>query len=295
MSELCEKVKHLNSELDTDRILSGDYNSHKDIKFYYRINRLPYRLMHSQEGFMHFRVSQNGVFSEDDIFYQPNTISAYIPPRARVLELGPGQGSNLVYLASRHPNARFYGVDLVPAKLKNPPRNLRILKRDYSDMSCFPDNAFHVIYAIETIVHGSNKEKVFQEVFRVLKPGGVFIVYDYTLEREYEEYDPLTQKGLALISKGGASAIIESERAWRNYFVSTGFKEEKVADLSRQVLPDMRRLQRKAAKVLDYPNRTKWAFRFFPELFANNAILAYLIYDACQEGVFHYKEWIFRK
>ncbi|MBQ9521828.1 MAG: methyltransferase domain-containing protein [Oscillospiraceae bacterium] len=295
MSELCKRVQWLDSILDTDKIISGEFNSIRDIKLYYAINRIPYRLWHSREGFMHFRVSKDGTFSNDDIYYQPDTISGYIPPMSRVLELGPGQGANLLYLAGRHPDSYFCGVDLLPAKFKDPPSNLRIIKRDYSDMSNFPDNVFDVAYAIETIVHSSQKDRIFKEVYRVLKPGGVFIVYDYTLLHEYANYDPLTQKAIALISKGGTSPLIESETAWRNYFTSNGFREEKAGDLSERILPDLKRLQRKSERVLKYPNRTKWAFRLFPSLFANNALLAYLTHDACQEGVFHYKEWIFRK
>ncbi len=295
MSELCERVKWLDSMLDTDKILSGEFNSHRDIKLYYVINRLPYRLMHSREGFMHFRVSKDGAFSDDDIHYQPDTVSAYIPRHARVLELGPGQGANLLYLARRHPDSYFCGVDLLPAKLKDAPPNLRIIKRDYSDMSNFPDGAFDVVYAIETIVHSSEKDRIFQEVRRVLKPGGAFIVYDYALSRPYGDFGPLTQKAVSLISKGGVSPLIEWAETWENYFLLNGFRREKVADLTKETMPDLKRLQHKAERVLRRPGVAKAVFRALPSHFANNIIIGYLGYDSFQEGVILYKEWIFRK
>jgi sterol 24-C-methyltransferase len=162
-------------------------------------------------------------------------------------------------------------------------------------MSNFPDNAFDAAYAIETIVHSSEKDGIFKEARRVLKPGGAFIVYDYALAHEYANYDPLTQKAIALISKGGVSALIEPEAAWRNLFTSNGFREEKAGDLSERILPDLKRLQRKSERVLNHPKRAKWAFRLSPSLFANNALIAYLLYDAVREGAILYKEWIFRK
>lgn len=294
MGRLQDKVERLDSMIDTQRVISGEKNSPKEIQSYFTLNRLPYRVFHSRDGFMHFRVTRNGTFSDDDIYYQPETISAYIPPFARVLELGPGQGANLRYLATRHPDSFFCGVDLSPAPLRHPPRNLRVLQQDYSDLSRFPDAAFDTAYAIETLVYSSQKEKVFQEVRRVLKPGGAFIVYDYALPRKYEDYDPLTQKAVSLISKGGAAALIESEEEWEAHFTANGFRRENITDLSAETLPDLKRLQHKAAHILNHPRRTKAVFRLLPAQFVNNIILGYLGYDACREGVIAYKEWIFR-
>ena len=295
MSELLEKVKRLEIMLDTDRIIAGERNSAKDIQSYFKINRLAYRRFHSREGFMHFRVSRDGAFSDDDIYYQPETVSARIPPHSRVLELGSGQGANLLYLAERHPDSYFCGVDLSPAPLKRPPRNLRVLRRDYSNLSNFPDNAFDVAYGIETIVYSSQKDKVFSEVYRVLKPGGAFIVYDYALSRRYADFDPLTQKAIALISKGGAAALIESAEEWERYFTSNSFRFENVTDLSAETLPDLKRLAHKAGRILNHPGRTKAAFRILPRQFTNNIILGYLGYDSCREDVVRYQEWIARK
>ena len=294
MSELCDKVQYLDSLLDTERIISGDKNSAKDIKSYFKINRLAYRRFHSREGFMHFRVSADGAFSDSDIHYQPDAVSAYIPRYARVLELGSGQGANLRYLAERRPDCFFCGVDLLPAPVKGP-RNLRVIQRDYSDLSNFPDNAFDALYAIETLVYSSQKDRVFQEAYRVLKPGGAFIAHDYALSRPYADLNPLTRKAVALISKGGAAALIESAEEWERLFTSNGFRREKVTDLSKETLPDLKRLQRKAERVLRRPNAAKAAFRVLPDQFVNNIILGYLGYDSCREGVILYKEWVFRK
>lgn len=295
MSELHEKVKRLETMLDIDRIIAGDRNSAKEIQSYFKINRLAYRSFHSREGFMHFRVSRDGAFSDDDVYYQPETVSAYIPPYSRVLELGSGQGANLLYLAGRRPDSYFCGVDLSPAPLARAPRNLRVIRRDYSDLSNFPDNVFDTAYGIETIVYSSQKDKVFREVCRVLKPGGAFIVYDYALSRRYADFDPTTRKAIALISKGGAAALIESSEEWEDHFTSNGFRFENVTDLSAETLPDLQRLARKAGHILNHTGRTKAAFRVLPRQFTNNIILGYLGYDICREGVALYKEWIARK
>ena len=295
MSALSEKVQYLDSILDTERIISGEKNSVKNIESYYKVNHPAYRRYHSRAGFMHFRVTAGAALSDDDIRYQPDAVSAYVPARARVLELGSGQGANLRYLAERRPDSFFCGVELFPAKLKRPPRNLRVFKQDYADLSRFPDGAFDTVYAIESLVHSSDKDGVFREIRRVLKPGGAFVAYDYALSRPYEELDPAARKAVALISKGGAAAMIESAEEWERHFTSNGFRREKITDLSKETLPDLERLARTAGRVLNHPKRAKFLFRVLPKQFSNNIVLGYLGYDACREGVGYYLEWVFRK
>ncbi|GAB7352325.1 hypothetical protein MBLNU459_g2771t1 [Dothideomycetes sp. NU459] len=62
-------------------------------------------------------------------------------------------------------------------------------KGDFMQMS-FPDNSFDAVYAIEATVHAPSLEAVYAEVFRVLKPGGVFGVYEWLLTEAYDDADP---------------------------------------------------------------------------------------------------------
>ncbi len=50
----------------------------------------------------------------------------------------------------------------------------------------FPDNSFDAVYAIEATVHAPKLEGVYGEIFRVLKPGGVFGVYEWLMTDNYE-------------------------------------------------------------------------------------------------------------
>jgi sterol 24-C-methyltransferase len=50
----------------------------------------------------------------------------------------------------------------------------------------FPDNSFDAIYAIEATVHAPSLEGIYSEIFRVLKPGGVFGVYEWLMTDEYD-------------------------------------------------------------------------------------------------------------
>jgi sterol 24-C-methyltransferase len=50
----------------------------------------------------------------------------------------------------------------------------------------FPDNSFDAVYAIEATVHAPSLEGVYSQIFRVLKPGGTFGVYEWLMTDNYD-------------------------------------------------------------------------------------------------------------
>ncbi|MBQ4386906.1 MAG: class I SAM-dependent methyltransferase [Prevotella sp.] len=289
------KIDSMSEYIDLGKFIQGEKNSLKLIRSYYRINDYAYRRFHSKDGFMHFRISSKGVFSDEDIYYQPDTVSRYIKPGSVVMELGFGQAANLLYLAHCHPDATFIGVDLLPLKARDVPSNVSSYVLDYSNLSRFEDNSIDVMYAFETIVHNSDKEKIYREVCRVLKPGGVMIVYDYALKAPFDTYDEHIQKAIALISKGGASAMIESLDELNSHYTNSGLEIARLTDHTQATLPDLKRLDRMATKVLKRRLLTRIMFRFLPDQFVANIILGYLGYDSGNAGVLSYQEWVLRK
>ena len=61
----------------------------------------------------------------------------------------------------------------------------------------FPDNSFDAVYAIEATVHAPSLEGVYSEIRRVLKPGGVFGVYEWLMTDTYNN-DDLEQRRIRL-------------------------------------------------------------------------------------------------
>ena len=292
---LHSKVDEMSKFLDLKKIIEGDKNSLDQIRSYYKINHWAYRHYHSQDGFMHFRISKNGVFTDEDVYHQPDAVYEYIKKGDFVVELGCGQGANLIYLAQSCPEARFWGFDLQPRKELTLPANAQIFEQDYSSLPQIADASVDVVYGLETLVHCSDKEKVLREIYRILKPGGLMVNYDYALSDRYETFDWHIQTAIALISKGGASAMIESLDEWNTHFENCGFTIEKITDYTLELLPDLKRLERKANKYMTRPWLARVAFTLLPTLFTNNIIIGWLGYDACKTGYGLYKEWILRK
>ena len=281
--------------IDLEKLITGEKNSLAQIRNYFRVSHWAYKLFHSQDGFMHFRISKSGAFTDEDIYHQPDAIADYIKAGDTVLELGCGQGANLLYLAHGFPESHFVGVDLIPLKKDEMPQNVTIYEQDYSSIPQLADNSVDVCYAVETIVHNTDKEKIYREVYRVLKPGGVMIIYDYALAASFESYDPKIQMAITLTAKGGSAALFESLDELNTHYTNCGFEIEKVTDYTQETLPDLKHLQRSANWTMNHPWMWKIQHALMPEQFVTNHILGWLGYDAGKAGIGYYIEWVLRR
>ena len=54
----------------------------------------------------------------------------------------------------------------------------------------FPENSFDAVYAIEATVHAPTLQGVYEQIFRVLKPGGRFGVYEWVMTDSFDESNP---------------------------------------------------------------------------------------------------------
>lgn len=60
------------------------------------------------------------------------------------------------------------------------------VKGDFMHMD-FPDNSFDAVYAMEATVHAPTLQGVYEQIFRVLKPGGKFGVYEWVMTDRFDE------------------------------------------------------------------------------------------------------------
>ena len=54
----------------------------------------------------------------------------------------------------------------------------------------FPAESFDAVYAIEATVHAPSLEGVYSQIYHVLKPGGVFGVYEWLMTENYDNENP---------------------------------------------------------------------------------------------------------
>ncbi len=94
-----------------------------------------------------------------------------------VLEIGVGFGADHSRIARSEPNS-LVGVDLTERAIENTTARFEVLglksdlKVDNAESLSFEDGSFDAVYSWGVLHHSPNTEKCFEEVFRVLKPGG---------------------------------------------------------------------------------------------------------------------------
>ncbi|EME41188.1 hypothetical protein DOTSEDRAFT_73570 [Dothistroma septosporum NZE10] len=157
----------------------------------------------------------------------------------RVLDVGCGVGGPAREIA------KFSGVNIVGlnnndyqierairyAEKEGLSKQLSYIKGDFMQMS-FPDNSFDAVYAIEATVHAPSLEGIYSEIFRVLKPGGVFGVYEWLMTDKYNN-DDLHHREIRLgIEEGDGISNMEKIEVALKAMKAAGFELEEHEDLA---------------------------------------------------------------
>ena len=138
-------------------------------------------------------------------------------------------------------------------------------KGDFMQMSFQPES-FDAVYAIEATVHAPSLEGVYSEIFRVLKPGGVFGVYEWLMTDNYDNEDPQHREIRLGIEQGdGISNMVKVSEGLRA-IKAAGFELEIHEDLADR--PDARpwyypldgdlRMAGSIGDILTIARMTKW-------------------------------------
>ncbi len=155
------------------------------------------------------------------------TALAQLNPGETVLDLGSGGGIDVLLSAKRvGPSGKAYGLDMTDEMLAVAEQNKRIagvsnvqfLKGEIENIP-LPDNSIDVIISNCVINLSGNKDRVLQEAFRVLKPGGRFAVSDVVTKGEML---PEIRQSVLLWVGCVAGALEESE--FREKLALVGFE-----------------------------------------------------------------------
>ena len=105
-------------------------------------------------------------------------------PDARVLDCGCGGGANMKRLLKKCPQGVVKGIDYSPVSVE---KTKKVNETAIAEGRCavfqgsvehmnFTDASFDVVTAFETVYFWPDLPRCFREVYRVLKPGGTFLI-----------------------------------------------------------------------------------------------------------------------
>lgn len=146
----------------------------------------------------------------------------------KVLELGCGCGAIAEHISSLT-GATPYGINLDMSQIEKSWKNPKLSSSnftfgDFNKPLEFDDEAFDAIYAIQPMTYVSDHEFTFNEVFRILKPGGIFVINDVAAlnayDRENEHQKTLIQHTRELTVFGGFWYY----KYWEDSYRKAGFK-----------------------------------------------------------------------
>jgi arsenite methyltransferase len=155
------------------------------------------------------------------------TALAELKPGETVLDLGSGGGIDVLLSAKRvGPSGKAYGLDMTDEMLalarenqrKAGATNVEFLKGEIEQIP-LPANSVDVIISNCVINLSADKDRVFAEAFRVLKPGGRFAVSDVVVRGEV----PAELRKSIELWIGCVAGALE-EREYRNKLAKAGFE-----------------------------------------------------------------------
>lgn len=102
---------------------------------------------------------------------------------------------------------------------------------DFCNMP-FSPGSFDAAYGIEATCHAPRLEDVYGEVYRILKPGGVFAAYEWCTTEKYNEADLAIKKVVHLVEEGNSIAKFYTIPQCLQALKNVGFEIIESADLA---------------------------------------------------------------
>lgn len=151
-----------------------------------------------------------------------------------VLDIGCGAGGIALHLARRHGAGHVTGFDIEAPVIAHARR--RAQAAGLSDRVGFvqappgplpfADASFDVVFSKDALLHVPDKDALFADIFRVLKPGGVFAASDWLIGHDGEPSDEMK----AYVAAEGLSFAMASPARYEAAMCGAGFVDVSTTD-----------------------------------------------------------------
>ncbi|KAK7956985.1 uncharacterized protein PG986_006207 [Apiospora aurea] len=170
-----------------------------------------------------------------------------LPAGSKVLDAGCGVGHVALRMAKAH-GLHVKAIDVTEHHVAKARRNIKrsglpdevvsAQGMDYHHLEAFADGSFDGVYTMETLVHATDPKRVLEGFYRLLKPGGRLVQFEY-------EHDPFQEasKGLAdsMVKINQYSAMptnaVSHPAVLKGMIEEAGFEDVTVRDYSENIRP----------------------------------------------------------
>ncbi|KAF9530229.1 delta-sterol C-methyltransferase [Crepidotus variabilis] len=169
-----------------------------------------------------------------------------LKPGMRVLDVGCGVGGPAREIA-QFTDANIVGLNNNDFQIQrarkytkkiNLENQVTFVKGDFMKLAeKFGENSFDAVYAIEATVHAPTWEGVYGEIMKVLKPGGIFGVYEWAMTDDWDPSIPEHKAVAHQIEIGNGIPEMRSISKAREALKTVGFQIEHEEDLAARPDP----------------------------------------------------------
>jgi ubiquinone/menaquinone biosynthesis C-methylase UbiE len=282
--------------------LTAALDGKQDIVDYYNSSAIGYRFFHSGDGSIHMALNPDGRFDKDGYLGQARLVERYIKDEhsTAILELACGTGFNLAYLAQREPGVSFTGIDLTPRFVRRAQRvvrghsNAKVSMGDFQKLG-FSPATFDLVFVIESLCHATDMDLALREVWRVLRPGGIFIVIDGFRQPDFDTLDDRLKLAARLSEVSMAVTRPWNISAWLSLAAEVGFRAESDHDLSTDVMPNLLRLRHLSNGYFNHRVVRGIAQRLASPRLLQNAVAGRLLPVTTKLGAHTYRAIVLRR
>ncbi|KAM7479477.1 hypothetical protein LguiA_027690 [Lonicera macranthoides] len=163
-----------------------------------------------------------------------------LKPYAKILDAGCGVGGPMRAIAA-HSGANVVGITINEyqvkrARMHNKKAGLdklcEVVCGNFLNMP-FVDCSFDGAYSIEATCHAPNLEEVYSEIYRVLKPGSMYVSYEWVTTELYRADNPEHVEVIQGIERGDALPGLRHYTDISEIAKKVGFEVVKETDLAK--------------------------------------------------------------
>ncbi|MGA5135374.1 methyltransferase domain-containing protein [Streptomyces olivoreticuli] len=234
---------YLNAQADATSVRKEEYA--QIVETFYSFATTFYQLMWGTS--FHFASRRRGETFKAALVREETWLASRLSlgPGIKAADIGCGVGGPMRAIA-RFSNATITGITISPEQVA---QGTRLIRRAGFGHRCrivwgdflqppFHDGEFDAAYEVEAIIHSPDHKAVYEQVHRILRPGGVFGGFAWCMTDRYDPENPAHQRVKHDIERGNALYDIPTAKHIDKALQEAGFELLDTQDRSTLCTPE---------------------------------------------------------